>query len=134
MIDLGRGCILDSVVVHTAWFPPAGVLPPSLMVAVSDVLDGGFEAAGYLPAPVRQMDPRGANTRDTGSRAPERVALPLPLRGERGRYVLIALQHSGKYVFTDEVDVHGFDAPASASRAAISVRPTTSADQSPGPG
>jgi hypothetical protein len=97
MLDLGSLCELDSVVLSTAWFERSEVVPPSLVCAVGNGADR-FAWAGAV---------EGATLARADSTRPARVTLEVPLSGLRGRWILIAAQLRGPFLFVDEIEVHG---------------------------
>jgi hypothetical protein len=113
----GRDCDLDSVVVHSAWFARADVLPPSLVVAVALVPDQ-FKAAGAFDA-TRLAAPDPSR--------PKRLALGIPIAA-RGRYVLIVAQLGHNALFCDEVEIHGRPAPPLAAPETATNAPARKTD------
>lgn len=110
VIDLGRTCRIDSVVVHSAWFPPSEVLPPAALVATGETADR-FATVGAREAPQQQ----------TASRTAQPVAITVPTPLARGRFVLVTLLHQTAFCFADEIEVHGEPATKDAQRATASV-------------
>jgi len=106
VIDLGRMCRVDSIVVRTAWFPPGEVLPFSVVVGMGTTPDR-FESAGAREAPSVRMDARTA----------QRVAIAVPLESARGTFVLVSLLHRTPFCFVEEIEVHGEVARSDAPRA-----------------
>ena len=102
-IDLGRSMALDSIVVHSAWYPPSGVLPPALVGAV------GSDAAHLVLAGALDA----SDTPVADSTRAQRVRLVLPVKGTRGRTVVVAALLQGEFLFVDEIEVHGEDGAVS---------------------
>jgi hypothetical protein len=112
VFDLGRTCSLDSVVVRSAWFARTDVVPPSIACAVGNSAER-FTATAALDATTL---PAPDSTRAV------RVSLAVPLRSAQGRFVLVAALARQRFVFSDEIEIWGNAAAATAV-----TRPRTSA-------
>jgi hypothetical protein len=97
-IDLGSTTWIDSVIVHTSTFPPAGVHPPSLVCAAGAESPTSLAWCGDLNASVLPLP-------DT-TRV-QRTVLTVPLQARAARHVLVIAIARGNFVFVDEIELRG---------------------------
>jgi len=98
-IDLGRSCQIDSLRFSTVSFPPAEILPPSLL---------GVAGAAHFLTCAGALDAAALVMPD--SRHPRRVTLGVPLHGETSREILVVALLRAPFLFVDEIEVHGSEA------------------------